>query len=69
MSPMLDEDIAATIQRLESLGCLDPACPECVRVHYPAVRRTGLLPFAPPHKPSPRCESGQHPHCTCDTCF
>ena len=63
------EDIDATIQRLEAMGCLDPACSTCVRVHYPAVRRTGLLPFAPPHQPSPRCESGQHPHCTCDTCF
>lgn len=24
---------------------------------------------APPHAASPRCESGQDPHCTCDTCF
>ncbi len=23
----------------------------------------------PPHDASPRCESGKHPHCTCDTCF
>ena len=23
----------------------------------------------PPHDPSPRCESGKRPHCTCDTCF
>lgn len=23
----------------------------------------------PPHTPSERCESGKHPHCTCDTCF
>jgi hypothetical protein len=23
----------------------------------------------PSHDPSPRCESGSRPHCTCDTCF
>ena len=23
----------------------------------------------PPHEPSPRCESGQRPHCSCDRCF
>lgn len=25
--------------------------------------------FHPPHDPSPRCDSGKRPHCTCDTCF
>lgn len=23
----------------------------------------------PPHDPSPRCESGKRPHCSCDICF
>jgi hypothetical protein len=23
----------------------------------------------PNHRPSPRCESGKRPHCTCDTCY
>ena len=23
----------------------------------------------PSHTPSSRCESGKHPHCTCDACF
>jgi len=23
----------------------------------------------PHHTASERCESGKHPHCTCDTCF
>lgn len=23
----------------------------------------------PSHTPSPRCESGKRPHCTCDICF
>lgn len=25
--------------------------------------------FFPPHQPSPRCQSGGRPHCTCDACF
>lgn len=25
--------------------------------------------FHPSHDPSPNCESGKHPHCTCDVCF
>lgn len=27
------------------------------------------ISFTPPHDPSPYCESGKRPHCTCDTCF
>ena len=23
----------------------------------------------PDHHPSPMCQSGKHPHCTCDACF
>ena len=26
-------------------------------------------PMMPSHDASPRCESGRHPHCTCDTCY
>ena len=26
-------------------------------------------PMMPSHMASARCESGKHPHCTCDTCF
>jgi hypothetical protein len=25
--------------------------------------------FHPAHDASPRCQSGKHAHCTCDTCF
>jgi len=25
--------------------------------------------MAPPHFASDRCESGKHPHCSCDVCF
>ena len=38
------------------------ACQTCYN-----VRRTGEM--APPHFASVRCESGQHNHCSCDTCF
>jgi len=31
-------------------------------------KKEGQL-FFPLHDPSPRCESGKKPHCTCDTCF
>jgi len=27
------------------------------------------VPFTPYHDPSPYCESGKRPHCTCDICF
>ena len=39
----------------------DPGCAICA----------GLAPgaLAPPHDASPRCESGKHPHCSCDICF
>jgi hypothetical protein len=45
------------------------------------VRRSRLQPgecaycdenresFAPSHDASQNCQSGKHPHCTCDTCF
>lgn len=26
-------------------------------------------PMTPPHTPSPWCESGKHPHCTCSFCY
>jgi hypothetical protein len=31
--------------------------------------KEGLNFFHPPHDASERCESGKHPHCSCDTCF
>lgn len=53
------------IARMEADGMLDPSCTGCREFYdHPTVN-----PFAPAHKPSPRCESGKHPHCTCDTCF
>jgi hypothetical protein len=31
--------------------------------------RTRSHSIAPSHDASPNCQSGKHPHCTCDTCF
>jgi hypothetical protein len=63
----------AEIERLEQSGQLVPGCGLCEREFYPWYRelwKPGMGgPFAPAHKPSARCRSGHHPHCTCDTCF
>lgn len=32
-------------------------------------RQHGGFQMMPWHDASSRCESGKHPHCTCDTCF
>lgn len=29
----------------------------------------GKIEIFPHHDASPRCQSGKHSHCTCDTCF
>lgn len=34
-----------------------------------AEKKLGRRPFAPRRKASPRCQSGGHAYCTCDTCF
>ena len=59
------------IERLEQSGDLDPTCNMCKKIFYQKIQngvQFGYV-FAPRHKPSKRCESGKHPHCTCDTCF
>lgn len=35
----------------------------------PFCAQHGADPMMPYHDASDRCESGKHPHCTCDTCF
>lgn len=54
------------IRRLEQEGRLDPDCAGC-KEFYAAAEPTEV--FAPSHRPSHFCQSGQRPHCTCDTCF
>ena len=39
---------------------------ECTYCDLEYDKPTGLFP---PHTASPRCQSGHHNHCTCDTCF
>lgn len=39
---------------------------ECL---YCDIERDLANDHHPPHDASPRCESGRHPHCTCDVCF
>ena len=56
------------VARWEAEGRLDRSCAFCQREWYASPKMPEDV-FAPGHKPSPRCESGKHPHCTCDTCF
>lgn len=60
-----------TIQELEDKGKLDPSCGTCRKYFYPKLEEGKSIGdiFAPQHKASERCQSGKHPHCTCDTCF
>ncbi len=59
------------IKFLEDLDALDPNCKTCQEIFYPKIKegKKQFEIFAPNHKPSAYCESGKHPHCTCDTCF
>lgn len=68
---MITEDIKEQIRVLEEIGSIDPDCNYCHRIFYPQLLEGKRLfdIFAPRHKASNRCESGKHPHCTCDTCF
>lgn len=54
------------IKRLEDLGLLAPNCEACKPVYE---SEDGLSPMMPAHKASDKCQSGKHPHCTCDVCF
>lgn len=36
---------------------------------YCDAERAKGIEYHPPHDASPRCESGNHPHCSCDTCW
>lgn len=68
--PMIPETEtrAEAIARWEARGDLDPACHICRREWYASDEMPQDV-FAPRHKASDNCQSGQRPHCTCDTCF
>jgi hypothetical protein len=55
-----------TLEIMEVTGRIVRGCLGCAP-WYEATNPVHV--FAPGHKPSARCESGQRPHCTCDTCF
>jgi hypothetical protein len=51
---------------------LGPKCPCGNAEHEPCSQCEYIAAnggFGPPHNASPKCESGRHSHCTCDTCF
>ncbi len=67
----MTQAIQEYIDKLEKDGLIDPNCNTCLNYFYPLIMagRNLYNIFAPRHKPSDRCESGKHPHCSCDTCF
>lgn len=56
-----------SIERLITLGSIDPNCPECQSGIMAADHP--LTYFGPNHKISYYCASGRKPHCTCPTCW
>ena len=67
----LDNMIIIHIKDLEISGDIDPTCETCIKIFYPNLRQGVKIYniFAPRHKASNRCQSGKHPHCSCDICF
>jgi len=65
------ENVEDYISDLELEGHLKKDCLSCQAYFYPKLKLGVMFTsiHAPRHKPSNRCESGQRPHCTCDTCF
>jgi hypothetical protein len=61
------ETRSEALERWEKEGLLDPECFQCGEFRdFPGMPWDC---FAPLHKPNPGCDSGQRPHCTCDSCF
>ncbi len=71
MHAIVHAQLDGYVMSLESRGAIGPDCPTCLREIYPKLGQGKELweIFCPPHKPSTRCKSGGHAHCTCDTCF
>jgi hypothetical protein len=55
----------ASLEHLTEINAVDLSCPGC----RPRIESVTLRGNGPAHRPSPNCESGGRPHCTCDTCF
>jgi hypothetical protein len=58
---------AAVIAAMEKQGAISPGCRECQQAFY--AHQDPSNAFYPRHTPMVSCQSGKHPHCTCDTCF
>lgn len=58
---------AAVLAAMERQGAIDPNCKECQEAFYKSS--TPESAFYPRHTAMVSCQSGRHPHCTCDTCF
>jgi hypothetical protein len=69
----MSETREQTKARLETLQVIAPNCAGCEDVYRALENRPGAFPLdllnGPRHKPSDKCESGKHPHCTCDVCW
>lgn len=59
------------ILELMALGKYDPNCETCEKYALPALMAGKKIfnIFMPPHQAKLNCESGKHPHCSCDICF
>ena len=58
---------AAVLAALEKQGAIEPGCVECLGAFY--AHPDPVNAFYPRHTAMRSCQSGRHPHCTCDTCF
>jgi hypothetical protein len=63
-APRPPETVEERLDRMQREGVIVLGCSGC----EPFFEGGGVA-FGPRHKPSDRCESGKHPHCTCDVCF
>ncbi len=65
------EAVEEHLDRLELMGIIDRNCITCQNAFIKQIKAGVHMMniMQPAHKPSPRCESGKHPHCTCDICF
>lgn len=58
-----NETVTRWVQLAQKIEQERATCSECKRIHDSGKS------LAPTHRASSRCESGGHPHCTCDICF
>lgn len=62
----VNDAISLAVQNMENLNVIVRNCLGC-KPWYRADNPDHV--FAPRHNALPSCQSGRHPHCTCDICF